>query len=160
MSAIEQPTTLIHERLNPRCQRPRRSKTDMRKVARRLRFLSQGRGLYRPLVLEAPSGSYSTMSHPGATEPLVPEPVFPAVRKDDTIATDCPVVSPQSYNEPIVSRKELWAYYCKCLSSLRYPGSLFVSTCIPSILQWRQRGLIQLLIVRVTVENSMRVGVI
>ena len=103
----------------------------MRNVARRLRFLSQGRGLYRPLVLEVPSGSYSTMSHPGATDPLVPEPVFPGIRKDDTIVTDVSVVSPQSYNEPIVTRKELWAYYCKCLSSIRYLSSQLLLLVIP-----------------------------
>ena len=146
---IEQPTRLIHT-LDASLRR--RSEANM-KVVRRLRFLSQDRGLYRPLVLGAPSDSYSTMSHPGATTgPLAPEPVFPGVRK---VATDVPVVSPQSYDEPIVSRKELWAYYCKCLSSSLYPGSLFVTTCIPSILQWRQRGLILLLIVKV-VENTMR----
>jgi hypothetical protein len=107
-----------------RCQR---RKADMRKVARRLFSFSQDGDLYRPLVLGAPSDSYSSMSHPGATGHPAREPVFPDVRKDDTVGTNAPVVSPQSYDEPIVTRKELWAYYCKCISSSRYPGSQFVT---------------------------------
>lgn len=86
----------------------------MRKLARRLFSLPQDEDLYRPLVLGAPSDSYSTMSHSGATGHPAPEPVFPDARKDDMVGTDAPVVSPQSYDEPIVTRKELWAYYCKC----------------------------------------------
>ena len=131
----------------------------MRKLARRLFSLPQDEDLYRPLVLGAPSDSYSTMSHSGATGHPTPEPVFPDARKDDTVGTDAPVVSPQSYDEPIVTRKELWAYYCKCIPSSRFPRSLFLLLC-SSILQWRQRGLILLLIFGVAVENSTRVGVI
>jgi hypothetical protein len=86
------------------------------------------------------------MSLPEVTEHTAPEPVSPGVREDDAAATDAPVISPKSYGEPIVTRKELWSYYCKCLLSFLYPGSQFVA--IFSILQRRQRGLIPLLIVR------------
>ncbi|KAF8488509.1 MFS general substrate transporter [Russula emetica] len=49
------------------------------------------------------------MSHPAPTP--APEPVSPGVRKDDTVSIDSPVVSPRTYDEPIVTRKELWSYY-------------------------------------------------
>jgi hypothetical protein len=35
-------------------------------------------------------------------EPPSPELVIP----------DDPVIAPPSYNEPVVTRKELWSYYC------------------------------------------------
>ncbi len=91
----------------------------MWKAATRLRFLSQDRGLYAPLVHGTPSGSYSTMSHPTPA----PEPVSPGVGKDDTIAIDASVVSPRSYDEPVVTRKELWSYYRTSCPSSRFPGS-------------------------------------
>jgi hypothetical protein len=51
------------------------------------------------------------MSHPAPTP--APEPVDPGVRKDDTVSIDPPVISPRTYDEPIVTRKELWSYYRK-----------------------------------------------
>ena len=112
---------LYHLRLSQhRCQPPRASQADMRKVATKLRFLSQDRGtIYAPLVHGNPSRSYSTMSHPAST----PEPVSPGVRKDDTVSIGSPVVSPRKYDEPIVTRKELWSYYRKSCSSSCFPGS-------------------------------------
>jgi hypothetical protein len=118
-----------------RCQPPWGSQADMRKIA--TRFLSRDRSIYAPLVhVGTPSRSYSAMSHPAPTP--APEPVSPGVRKDDTVSIDSPVVSPRTYDEPIVTRKELWSYYRKSSSSSRFPGlQHFV---IPSILQWRQRA--------------------
>ncbi len=78
------------------------------------------------------------------------------VRKDDTVVIDAPVVSPRVYDEPVVTRKELWSYYSKSCSSLRFPGSQPVA--IPSVLQWRQCALILVLSVWVAIENLMRVG--
>jgi hypothetical protein len=121
---------IIFERLNTRCQPLRGGQADMRKIATKLRFLSRDRGIYAPLVHGTPSRSYSTMSHPAPTP--APEPV---VRKDDTVSIDSPVVSPRTYDEPIVTRKELWSYYRESCSSLCFPGlQQFV---IPSILQRR-----------------------
>jgi hypothetical protein len=117
---------------------PRGSQADMRKIATKLRFLSQDRGIYAPLVHGTPSHSYSTMSHPAPTQ--APDPVSPGVRKDDAVSIDSAVVSPRTYNEPIVTRKELWSYYRKSsgCSSSRFPGlQHFV---IHSILQRRQRS--------------------
>src|SRR6266852_1480560 len=92
----------------------------MRKIATKLR--SQDRGTYAPLV-HGTSRSYSTMSQPAPTP--APEPVSPGVRKDDTVSIDSPVISPRTYDEPIVTRKELWSYYRKSCSestSSRFPG--------------------------------------
>ena len=76
------------------------------------------------------------MSYPAPTP--VPEPVSPGIGKDEAVFIDSPVVSPRTYGEPIVTRKELWSYYRTSRSSSRFPGlQLFV---IPSILQWRQRA--------------------
>jgi len=136
---------IIFERLNARCQPLRRSQADMRKIATSLRFLSRDRGAYAPLVHGTPSRSYSTMSHTAPTP--APEPVSSGVRNDDTVFIDPPVISPRTYDEPIVTRKELWSYYRKSCSSPPFPGlQHFV---IPSILQWRQRALIILLSVRI-----------
>jgi len=83
----------------------------MWKAATRFRFFSQDQGLYRPLVLEAPSriSGYSTMSdsHPIATAHPPPDLIFPT----DVVTNDGPLVAPQNDNEPIVTRKELWSYY-------------------------------------------------
>lgn len=127
-----------------RCQPTRGSQADMRKIATKLRFPSRDQGIYAPLVHGTPSCSYSTMSHPAPTP--APEPVSPGARKDDMDSFDSPVVSPRTYDEPIVTRKELWSYYRKSCSSSHFPGlQQFV---IPSILQWRQRALIIMLSVR------------
>jgi hypothetical protein len=129
---------IIFERLNTRCQPPRGSQANMPKIATKLRFLSQDRGIYAPLVHGTSSRSYSTMSHPAPTP--APEPVSPGVRKDDTVSIDAPVVSSTTYVEPIVTRKELWSYYRESsgCSSSRFPGlQHFV---FPSILQRRQRA--------------------
>ena len=124
---------ITFERLNTQCQPPRGNQADMRKIATKLRFLSRDRGIYAPLVHGTPSRSYSTMSHTTLTP--ASEPVSPGIRKDDTVSIDSPVVSPRTYDEPIVTRKELWSYYRKSCSSSRLPGlQHFV---IPSILQWR-----------------------
>ncbi|KAI9507515.1 MFS general substrate transporter [Russula earlei] len=37
--------------------------------------------------------------------------VFSGVRKDDAVTDDAPLVASQNYDEPIVTRKELWSYY-------------------------------------------------
>ena len=92
------------------------------------------------------------MSYPA----LASEPLSHGVRKDDTVVIDAPVVSPRVYDEPVVTRKELWSYYSKSCSSLRFPGSQPVA--IPSVLQWRQCALILVLSVWVAIENLMRVG--
>lgn len=124
----------------------RGSKADMRKIATKLRFPSRGQGIYAPLVHGTPSSSYSTMSHPAPTP--APEPVSPGVRKDGADSIDSPVVSPRTYDEPIVTRKELWSYYRESCSASHFPG--FTAFCfIPSILQWRQRALIIMLSVRI-----------
>jgi hypothetical protein len=120
----------------------------MRKIATNLRFLSRDRGIYAPLVHGTQSSSYSTMSRPAPTP--ASEPVSPDLRKDDAVSIDSPVVSPRTYDEPIVTRKELWSYYRMSCSSSRFPGlQHFV---IPSILQWRQRALIILLSVGITLR--------
>ena len=97
-----------------RCQR---SQVDMRNIVTRLRFLSQGdQGLFTPLIARAPSGAYSTMSRTAAATMGHPSPelVHPvaSVGKDDDATTDVPVFSPRISDEPIVTRKELWSYYC------------------------------------------------
>jgi hypothetical protein len=128
----------------------RGSQAVMRKIATKLRFPSRDQGIYAPLVHGTPSCSYSTMSHPAPTPAPAPEPVSPGVRKDDTDSVDSPVVSPRTYDEPIVTRKELWSYYRESCSSSHFPGlQHFV---IPSILQWRQRALIILLSVRIVLR--------
>ena len=71
-------------------------------------------------MLGAPSHSYSTMPpHLASAGQLAPELVSPSVKVDDSAITGdpCPAVSPQSYDEPIVTRKELWSYYCVYYSS-------------------------------------------
>ena len=74
----------------------------MLKLVTRLRFRSQeDQRLCRPLLSSTPSGS----RHMSYTVPIVdpaPEPVLP----------DVPAIAPPSYDEPIVTRKELWSYYC------------------------------------------------
>lgn len=101
---------IIFERLNPRC-RPRRSQADMRKISTKLHFLSQDRGIYAPLVHPYGTRSYSTMSDLAPTTP--PVHISPRASKGDTVSIDSPVVSPKTYAEPIVTRKELWSYYRK-----------------------------------------------
>lgn len=56
------------------------------------------------------------MSHAVPTEHLVPELVLPDsdVGKDDAAASEVPVVAPPSYDEPVVTRRELWSYYRTC----------------------------------------------
>ncbi|KAI9467369.1 MFS general substrate transporter [Lactarius psammicola] len=51
------------------------------------------------------------MSHTVPKDHLVPELVLPSVRKDDAATSEVPVVAPPSYDEPVVTRKELWSYY-------------------------------------------------
>jgi hypothetical protein len=53
------------------------------------------------------------MSHTVPIEHLVPELVPDGVRKDDPAASgsEIPVVAPPSYDEPVVTRRELWSYY-------------------------------------------------
>lgn len=131
---------------NTRCQPLWVRQSDMRKITTRLRFLSRERGIYAPLVHGTPSRSYSTMSHPAPTPTTETVTVSPGVRKDDLVSTDTPVVSSQTYGEPIVTRKELWSYYRKSCSSSLFPAQHFV---IPSVLQRRQRARVILLFVRV-----------
>ena len=57
------------------------------------------------------------MSHTvPTTEHLVPELALSVtvVRKDDTAASEVPVVAPPSYHDPVVTRRELWSYYRAC----------------------------------------------
>ncbi|KAH9986350.1 MFS general substrate transporter [Russula compacta] len=51
--------------------------------------------------------------HITSTGQLTLELVSPSVKVDDSATTGdpCPAVSPQNYDEPIVTRKELWSYY-------------------------------------------------
>lgn len=93
----------------------KRSRVDMRTVVTRPRFLSQDHGLYFPLILGESSSSYSTMSqtalatgHPASTT----ERIHPVVGKDDEATTNTPLDSLPITDEPIVTRKELWSYYC------------------------------------------------
>jgi hypothetical protein len=50
-------------------------------------------------------------------------------KSDDRIQSGDPHVAPSSHGEPIVTRRELWSYYCECrfgsLSSLRGSDSIF-----------------------------------
>jgi hypothetical protein len=112
---------IIFERLNTRCQPPRGSQADMRKIATRLRFLSRDRGIYAPLVHGTPSHQFlfQPCRRPRSDSGCLgaPEPVSPGVRKDDAVSIDSPVVSPRTYDEPIVTRKELWSYYRMSCSS-------------------------------------------
>ena len=56
-----------------------------------------------------------------STESLVPELALSVsvVKKGDTLenaaASEGPVISPPSYHEPVVTRRELWSYYCTSL---------------------------------------------
>jgi hypothetical protein len=103
----------------------------MRKVVTRLRFLSQDRGLYRPLIPGASSSVYSTMSHTTAGASLghpAQESVHPAVRKDEEDTDHSPAALPLISDEPIVTRKELWSYYC-IFSSLSPRGSPSLTSC-------------------------------
>jgi len=94
---------------------PARKQADMRKIATMLLPLRDP-SIPVPLVHGTPSHSYSTTSHPAPTP--APEPVSPGVRKDDTVSIDFPVVSPRTYDEPVVTRKKLWSYYRKSCSFL------------------------------------------
>lgn len=110
-----------------------KKKDAMRKVVTRLCFLSQDRGLYHPLILGTPSSAYSTMSHT-ALDATVGNPAHPAVGKgdEDTDTTNSPAVLPPIADEPIVTRKELWSYYCNCIFSLLSPrGCRWLTTCLP-----------------------------
>jgi len=90
-----------------------RSWVDMRNVTTRPRFLSQGQGLYDPLILGVSSSSYSTMSQTATGHPAsTPERVHSVVGKDDEAPMDIPLFSLPIPDEPIVTRKELWSYYC------------------------------------------------
>jgi hypothetical protein len=64
------------------------------------------------------------MGHP------VQEPIRPVVGKDDEDTTDSPVVLPPISDEPIVTRKELWSYYC-IFSSLSPRDCPWLTTCLP-----------------------------
>jgi len=105
----------------------------MRKVVTRLRFLSQDRGLSHPLILGTPSSAYSTMSHTPVDATVrhpAQEFVHPAVGKDDEDTTNSPAVLPPIADEPIVTRKELWSYYC-IFSLLSPRGCPSLMTCLP-----------------------------
>jgi hypothetical protein len=88
----------------------------MRTVITGHRFPSQDDGLYCPLILgpSSSSCSYSTMmsqtatGHPASTQ----KRIHPVIGKDDEASTDIPLDSPPISDEPIVTRKELWSYYC------------------------------------------------
>jgi hypothetical protein len=41
---------------------------------------------------------------------LASEPLSPGIRKDDMVSIDSPVVSPRTYDEPIVTGKVLWSF--------------------------------------------------
>lgn len=51
------------------------------------------------------------MSHTKPTEHHVSELVLPGIMKDDAAASEVPVLPPPSYDEPVVTRRELWSYY-------------------------------------------------
>lgn len=63
------------------------------------------------------------MSHPAPTP--APDPVSPGVRKDDAVSIDSAVVSPGTYDEPIVTRKELWSYYRKSSGCSSYVSQAY-----------------------------------
>ena len=97
-------------------------------IVTRLRFLSQDRGFFNPLILGTPSSAYSTMSHTAVDATMshpAQEPVHPAVGKDTTNSS---AVLPPILDEPIVTRKELWSYYC-IFSSLS-PRGCPLTTCL------------------------------
>jgi hypothetical protein len=96
----------------------------MRKVVTR-RFLSQDRGLSRPLILGTPSSAYSTMSHT-AIDATMGHPA----QEFDEDTTNFPAVLPPIADEPIVTRKELWSYYCT-FSSLSLRHCPWLTTCLP-----------------------------
>ena len=52
--------------------------------------------------------SQTATGHPAST----PERIHPVVGKDDEATTNVLLVSPPISDEPIVTRKELWSYYC------------------------------------------------
>jgi hypothetical protein len=94
----------------------------MRKVVTRLCFLaraSRDRGLYGPLLPSTPSGSRPTMSYTVPTTHPTPEVVLP----------DVPVIAPPNYDEPTVTRKELWSYYC--MSCIFIPLCGYSHNCFP-----------------------------
>lgn len=50
-------------------------------------------------------------------------PVSHGVRKDDTVSIDSPVVSPRTYDEPVITRKKSWRNYRKsCSFPVYYNG--------------------------------------
>jgi len=67
------------------------------------------------------------MANTTATEHLVPELVLPDT--DDAAASDVPVVAPPNYDEPVVTRRELWSYYrtCRVNVILRHPLQIIIS---------------------------------
>jgi hypothetical protein len=78
------------------------------------------------------------MSHTEPTpEHLVPELALSVtvVRKDDAAVSEVPVVAPPSYHEPVVTRRELWSYYCAF--HLDYYTRCDVPHIIISVLQRR-----------------------
>ena len=124
----------------------------MRNVTTRPRFLSQDQGLYDPLILGVSSSSYSTMSqtatgHSGST----PERFHPVVGKTDEATSKVSLDSLPISNEPIVTREELWSYYCICYHLLR----VFVlsSRLVTSVLQRRQCASMSLFTAGTDIEN-------
>jgi hypothetical protein len=112
---------------NTRCRPPRGSKQTCGNWPQSF-FPSRDRSIHAPLVHGSPSHSFSTMSHPSPTPAA--EPVSPGVRKVDTASIYFPVVSPRTYDEPVVTRKKLWSYYRKSRSFPVYHNTCLLS-CSP-----------------------------
>ncbi|KAH9002488.1 MFS general substrate transporter [Lactarius hatsudake] len=64
-----------------------------------------------PLFVHVLSGSGLAMSHTKPTEQPVSDLALPDILKDDAAVSEVPVLAPPSYDEPVVTRRELWSYY-------------------------------------------------
>jgi hypothetical protein len=87
------------------------------------------------------------MGHPAQ------ESVHPAARKDGEDTNNSPAALPLISDEPIVTRKELWSYYC-IFSSLS-PRGIRGSRVVTSVLQRRQRASFGLFSAGLAIENSI-----
>jgi hypothetical protein len=79
------------------------------------------------------------------------ERVHPVVGKNDETITKVSLGSTPISNEPIVTRKELWSYYCMCYHLLHV--SVLSSRLVTSVLQRRQCVSMSLFTAGMDIEN-------
>ena len=78
----------------------------------------------------------------------VPELALPEVRKDESASESVPMapVAAPSYDEPVVTRRELWSYYCV------YPSLFAIS--LTASLQCINLGITYVSLVLLVVQST------